>query len=194
VTAYKAIKESECKCGDFIVIIGAAGGIGHLAIQYARAMGLRVIAVDVGQERLDYCQSLGAELALDYSQEETVPNMILEFTKGGAHAVINFAAYPAAYDLAIKCARRKGFVVLVAMPAGNTVPLDVTHIILHRITVRGSIIGTREDMREAIEFARRGLVKCNIVIRSLEEINEVIQDVLENRIIGRVVLQFESKE
>ncbi len=189
MTAYKAIKESEVRSGQFICVIGAAGGLGHLAVQYARVMGCRVIALDVGQEKMDYLQSLGVEYSIDISSSEKNPvDLVKEYSGGGAHAVINLATHPSAYDLAIKCARRKGFVVLVAMPKGD-ISVDVVYLVLNRITIRGSIVGTREDMREALDFASRGLVKCEIQVRPLEEVNEVIEDMLQNKTKGRVVFR-----
>lgn len=190
VTVYKAIKESEVRSGQFICIIGAAGGLGHLAVQYARVMGCRVIALDIGEEKMNYLRSLGAECVIDMkSPDQKDPvDIVREFTNGGAHAVINLATHPSAYDLAIKCARRKGFVTLIAMPKGE-ISLDVVYLVLNRITIRGSIVGTREDMREAIDFAARGLVKCDIQVRALEEVNEVIEEMMDNKIKGRVVFR-----
>eukprot|EP01035_Chromulina_nebulosa_P022769 gene22769-29480_t len=71
VTSYKGIKETETKAGNFLCIVGAAGGLGHLAVQYGKAMGLRVIAVDLGQDRIDYCKSLGAEFGIDIANAST---------------------------------------------------------------------------------------------------------------------------
>ena len=187
VTSYKAIKESEVRAGDFLCIIGAGGGLGHLAVQYGRVMGCRVIAVDVGQEKLDFCLSLGAEFVFDCSDSDQLVEKVKHCTEGGAHVVINIAAHPSAYEVAVRVCRRNGMVVLVAMPK-ESVSFDVVHIILNRITLRGSIVGTRQDMKEAMDFARRGLVRCRVEVRELEEINEVMKAVLENKVIGRVVL------
>jgi propanol-preferring alcohol dehydrogenase len=187
VTVYKALKESEARPGQFVLIIGAAGGLGHLAVQYARAMGYRVIGADVGDEKMDYLRSLGVELAVDVMKHDLSPvQQIKDFTIGGAHAVIVISAHPSSYSLGLNCCRRKGFVVCVSMPR-DEINLNVTQIILNRITLRGSIVGTREDMREAIDFAARGLVRCHVTCRPLEEVNEAIKDMLANRIIGRVV-------
>lgn len=70
MTSYKALKETEARPGDFVTIIGAAGGLGHLAIQYGKAMGLRVIAMDVGDDKLKYCEGLGAEFVVDASSPD----------------------------------------------------------------------------------------------------------------------------
>jgi len=187
VTVYKALKESEARPGQFVLIVGAAGGLGHLAVQYARAMGFRVIAADVGDEKIEYLRSLGVELAVDVMKNDPSPvQQIREFTAGGAHAVIVLAAHPSSYPLSVDCCRKKGFVVCVSMPRDD-VTLNITQLVINRITVRGSIVGTREDMREALDFAARGLVLCHITCRPLEEVNEAIKDMLANKIIGRVV-------
>jgi propanol-preferring alcohol dehydrogenase len=189
VTTYKGIKEADVKPGQFLTIVGAAGGLGHLAVQYAKAMGLRVIAVDFGKEKIDYAKSLGAEHGIDVSAkgDKSVAEQVIEYTKGGSHGVLVLATQQSAYVSAVDSVRRKGTLVAVGIPSG-AFPLPIFEIVVKRVTVRGSIVGTRQDMVEALDYAERGLVKCSVALSKLEEINEVFDRMKANKIEGRVVL------
>jgi len=189
VTAYKALKEADCQAGDFVTIIGAAGGLGHLACQYALAMGFQPIAVDIGAEKLAYCKSLGVKHAVDPKAEDAVA-AINKITDGGSHGVICFAASQAAFQQAVNFSRSKGTIVCVGLPAGSF-DCPIFDVVLKRLTIRGSIVGTRKDMQEAMSFAERGLVKCNIRIESLSNVNIVLDDLRQGKIEGRVVLKMD---
>eukprot|EP01039_Chlorochromonas_danica_P011431 gene11431-12780_t len=189
VTSYKALKEAEARPGQFVCILGAGGGLGHLAVQYSKAMGYRTIALDIGQEKLDYCLSLGAEQAIEVDQKgPNVADQVRAVTEGGAHAVLVIATHPSAYALALDICRPKGTIVCVSMPKDSMVHLDMVKIVLHRITLRGTIVGTRQDMLEALDFAKRGLVKCHVSTQPLEQVNEVMDNIVHNRVVGRIVL------
>jgi len=187
VTSYKGLKETEARPGEFVTIVGAAGGLGHLAIQYAKAMGLRVVALDVGEEKLEYCMRLGAEVAYDASAASTV-QLVQEFTRGGSHAVLCVAPQPSAFKTSVAICRRKGTVVLVGLPPNNF-DCDIFNVVMKRITIRGSIVGTRNDLREALDFAARGLVKCEVEVASLNSINTVFDRLRKGQVQGRVVIE-----
>lgn len=190
VTSYKALKETEAKPGEWVCIVGAAGGLGHLAVQYGRVMGYRVLALDVGEDKLEFCRSLGAELAIDVaSKQPPVVDSVLSATNGGCHGVVVLAPHPAAYGLALDICRRKGTIVCVAMPKHGQIHFDVVKVVINRITIRGSIVGTREDMREAVDFAARGLINCDVTVEKLEQVNEVMDKLVHNQINGRVVFE-----
>jgi propanol-preferring alcohol dehydrogenase len=127
VTAYKALKVSEARAGDFVTLIGAGGGLGHLAIQCAKAMGLRVIAIDVRDDKMKYCMGLVAEFAVDASKPDAVAQ-VMEYTEGGSHAVCCFATNPKAFKLSIDVSRRFGTVVAAGLPAGD-LPCPVFDIV-----------------------------------------------------------------
>jgi len=188
VTSYKALKESETKPGEFVTVIGAAGGLGHLAVQYAKAMGMRVIAMDVGQKKLDYAKSLGAEFAFD-ATSPTAIQQINDVTHGGSHGVVCLATHPSVFKTAVSICRRKGTAVLVGLPNASF-ELPIVEVVLKRVTVRGSIVGTRVDAQEALSFASRGLVKCDVKTVKLDDINMVIDNLREGKIEGRVVVEF----
>jgi propanol-preferring alcohol dehydrogenase len=185
VTAYKAIKETEVRPGEFLTIIGAAGGLGHLGIQYANAMGLRCIAIDVGDDKLAYCESKGA-IPVDAKSPNAVQK-VLDITGGGSHGVVCFATQNSAFKTAVDISRRGGTVVPVGLPPGEF-PCSIFDIVLKRITIRGSIVGTRKDLAEAVEFANRGLVNCDSKIESIKNIDEVFEKLRKGEVLGRIVI------
>jgi alcohol dehydrogenase, propanol-preferring len=186
VTTYKGIKETEARPGEWLAISGI-GGLGHVAIQYAKAMGLHVIALDVTEEKLALARSLGAELAIDARAPDVVAQ-VMKQTGGGAHGVLVTAVSPPAFSQALHLVRRKGTVSLVGLPPGEFAT-PIFDVVLKRITLRGSIVGTRKDLAEAIEFADEGKVKAHIHQKSLEDINGVFADLKAGKVDGRIVVK-----
>jgi propanol-preferring alcohol dehydrogenase len=186
VTTYKGIKETEASPGEWIAVSGI-GGLGHIAIQYAKAMGLHVVALDVSEDKLSLARSLGAELAIDARAPDAAAQVIRE-TEGGAHGVLVTAVSPPAFAQALHLVRRKGTISLVGLPPGDFAT-PIFDVVLKRITLRGSIVGSREDLAEAIDFAAEGKVKAHIHQRRLEEINEVFADLKHGKVDGRIVLE-----
>jgi len=191
VTSYKGLKETEVKPGDFCVIIGAAGGLGHLAIQYAKAMGMIVGAVDVGADKLAYCTSLGADFVVDAASKNVV-EQIIDITSGGTHGVLCLATSTSAFESAIGMTRRKGTVVSVGLPPG-AFPTPIFQLVLNRITLRGSIVGTRLDLQESLDFAARGLIKVSVQPDNIDNINEIFDKLRGSKVEGRIVLDMCNK-
>lgn len=188
VTSYKALKETEAKPGEFCTIIGAAGGLGHLAIQYAKAMGMVVGAVDVGADKLDYCKTLGADFCVDGSASDAA-QQVNKITGGGSHGVLVLATSPAIFQAAIQMTRRRGTMVAVGLPSG-TFQTPIFEMVLKRITLRGSIVGTRQDLVEALDFAARGLVKASVETDELQNVNNIFDKLRGSKVQGRIVLDF----
>jgi propanol-preferring alcohol dehydrogenase len=186
VTTYKGIKETEAKPGEWIAICGI-GGLGHVAIQYARAMGLRVAALDIADEKLALARLCGAEVVVNARQSDAAAQ-IVALTGGGAHGVLVTAVSRPAFAQALQLVRRRGTVSLVGLPPGEF-PTPIFDVVLKRITVRGSIVGTRRDMAEALEFAGAGRVRAHVHRARLEDINRVFSDLKAGRVDGRVVLE-----
>jgi propanol-preferring alcohol dehydrogenase len=185
VTTYKGIKETEARPGEWIAISGV-GGLGHIAIQYAKAMGLHVVALDVADDKLALARSLGADLAVRADQPDAVAEVV-RTTGGGAHGVLVTAVSNPAFSQALRMVRRKGVVSLVGLPPGDF-PTPIFDVVLKRITIRGSIVGTRKDMAEALAFAAEGKVKAHIHKAPLDEINTVLSDLKAGKVDGRMVL------
>lgn len=185
VTTYKGIKETEAKPGEWLAISGV-GGLGHIAIQYAKAMGLHVAALDVTDEKLALARSLGAELAVNAKAPDAAARIVKE-TGGGAHGVLVTAVSVPAFAQALQIVRRKGTVSLNALPPGEF-PTPIFDVVLKRITIRGSIVGTRKDLAEAIAFAAEGKVRAHIHKTKLDDVNQVFSDLKAGKVDGRIVM------
>ncbi len=187
VTVYKGLKMTEAKPGDWVTISGV-GGLGHMAVQYAKAMGLHVAAVDIDPSKLRLAKELGAEVTVNAMETDPVAAIRKE-TGGGTHGVLVTAVSRAAFGQALKFARRGGTIALNGLPPG-AFPISIFDRVLDGITVRGSIVGTRLDLQESIDFAARGLVHAHTATAKLEEINDVFHKMEKGQIDGRIVLDF----
>ena len=185
VTTYKGLKETDARPGQWVVISGV-GGLGHMAIQYADAMGLRVAAVDVADDKLALARTLGAEVAVNAATEDPV-QAIQEQTGGGAHAALVTAVSPVAFTQAVGTLRRGGTCVLVGLPPGSF-RTPIFDVVLKRLTIRGSIVGTRMDLQEALDFAARGRIHVAAERQPMSAINDVFERMRHGAIRGRVVL------
>jgi len=188
VTTYKGLKETETRPGEWVVISGV-GGLGHVAIQYAKALGLHVAVVDIGPEKMALARKLGAEVAIDARTQD--PPAEIQKLIGGAHGVLVTAVSTSAFKQAIDMLRRGGTCVLNGLPPGEF-PLSIFEVVLNRYTVRGSIVGTRLDLEEALTFAAEGKVKATIETQPLESINDVFARLKAGTVNGRIVLGIAS--
>ncbi|AYN93402.1 alcohol dehydrogenase AdhP [Pseudomonas sp. LTJR-52] len=184
VTVYKGLKMTETKPGQWIVISGI-GGLGHMAVQYAKAMGMNVAAVDVDDKKLELARRLGAEVTVNC--RELDPAGYLKKEIGGAHGALVTAVSPKAFEQAIGMTRRGGTIALNGLPPGEF-PLSIFDMVLNGTTVRGSIVGTRLDLQEALEFAGEGKVKATVAAEPLENINDIFSRMHEGKIEGRIVI------
>ena len=184
VTTYKGLKQTEARPGEWVVISGI-GGLGHMAIQYARAMGMHVAAVDVAADKLALASRLGAEIVVNAKQED--PIAVLKNGIGGAHASLVTAVSTSAFAAGIGVLRPGGTCVLVGLPPGDF-PTPVFDVVLKGLAIRGSIVGTRLDLEEALAFAADGKVRATLASRPLAQINETFDGLRRGTIEGRVVL------
>jgi propanol-preferring alcohol dehydrogenase len=184
VTTYKGLKMTDTKPGDWVVISGV-GGLGHVAVQYAKAMGLNVAAVDLGPEKMALARKLGAEITIDAKTQD--PAAEIQKQIGGAHGVVVTAVSPIAFKQAVGMLRRGGTCVLNGLPPGEF-PVSIFDLVLNGNTIRGSIVGTRQDLEESLAFAAAGKVKATIETLPLDSINDVFSRMKKGQINGRVVL------
>ena len=189
VTTYKGLKMTEARPGEWVVISGA-GGLGHVAIQYAKAMGLHVATVDLGPEKMALARRLGAEITIDAKTQD--PAKEIQKQIGGAHGVLVTAVSPIAFKQALGMLRRGGTCVLNGLPPGEF-PVSIFDVVLNGYTLRGSIVGTRLDLEEALSFAAEGKVKATIETLPLESINDVFRRLKAGQVNGRVVLDMSGK-
>jgi alcohol dehydrogenase, propanol-preferring len=185
VTTYKAVKVAGTRPSDLVAVFGV-GGLGHLAIQYAAIAGGRVVAVDLHDEKLALARELGAEFTVNAATEDPVAAIK---ALGGADQAIALAVSPASFEQAYGSLRRGGTLVFVALPAENTIRLPIFETVLNGITVVGSIVGTRADLREVFELHGAGRTRVIRETRSLADVNEAIADVEAGRVAARIVFE-----
>ncbi len=184
VTVYKGLKSTNAKPGDWVVISGI-GGLGHLAVQYAKAMGFHVAAVDVSDEKLALARKLGAKLTVNAKNQD--PAAFFQKEVGGVNAVLVTAPSTPAFAQAIGMTRPRGTISLNGLPPGSF-PLPIFEVVLKGLTIHGSLVGTRLDLAEALSFAGEGLVHATTTAEKLEDINDVFKRMHAGAIDGRIVL------
>lgn len=189
VTVYKALKESEVKPGEWVAISGI-GGLGHLAVQYAVAMGMRVAAVDVADDKLELAKQYGAEVLINARTESDPVQALRDQTDGGVHGLVVTAVHPSAFEQSVGMARRGGTIVFVGLPP-NDFPANIFNIVLNSLTIRGSLVGTRQDMAEAIDFYVRGKVKPKVEEAKLADINQIFERMHAGGIDGRIAINYQ---
>jgi propanol-preferring alcohol dehydrogenase len=185
VTVYKGLKVLDCKAGDWIAVSGV-GGLGHMAIQYAKAMGFHVIAVDVADDKLSLAAKVGADLTVNAATQDAAAEV--QSAVGGAQGVLVTAASRPAFEQAYGILRKRGTMSLVGLPPGSF-ELPIFDLVLNAKTVRGSIVGTRKDLEESLMFAADGKVQSHHSTERLENINQILGAMKAGQIEGRVILQ-----
>lgn len=188
ITVYKALKTAELSPGQWVCISGAAGGLGSLAIQYAVAMGYRVVGIDGGEAKGEFAKSFGAEAFVDFTKSKDIVADVKAVTGGGPHGVINVSVSEKAISQSVDYVRPTGTVVLVGMPAGAQVKAPVFDAVVKSVSIRGSYVGNRADTAEAIDFFNRGLIKCTIKVVGLSELPSIYELMEQGKIIGRYVV------
>ncbi|KAL2262393.1 hypothetical protein VTK26DRAFT_1481 [Humicola hyalothermophila] len=190
ITVYKGLKESGARPGQYVAIVGAGGGLGSMAVQYARAMGLHVIGIDGGAEKGESCKRLGAAAYVDFmSSRDLVAEVKAATPDGlGPHAVLVLAAAEKPFQQATEYVRSRGAVVAIGLPAGAFLKAPVFDTVIRMLTIRGSYVGNRQDTQEALDFFQRGLIQVPYKTVGLSELQNVYQLMREGKIVGRYVV------
>jgi propanol-preferring alcohol dehydrogenase len=187
ITSYKGIKETQARPGEWVVVSGV-GGLGHLGIQYAKAMGLHVCAVDIDDGKLAHAKRLGADATVNARDGDPIA-AVRKATGGGAHGVLITAPSLGAFKQGVGMTRKCGTCVLVGLPPGEF-PTPLFDVVANCITIRGSFVGSRRDMAEALAFAADGKVKADFELQPLSAINNVFHRLAHGDVPSRVVLEF----
>lgn len=191
VTTYKAIKVSGIKPGQWLAIYGL-GGLGNLALQYAKnVFNAKVIAIDVNDKQLALAKEMGADLTLNPKTDNV--DEIIQKDLGGAHAAVVTAVAKSAFNSAVASVRAAGRVVAVGLPV-ETMDLSIPRLVLDGIEVVGSLVGTREDLKEAFRFGAEGKVVPKVAMRPLEDINAIFEEMEQGKFTGRMVIDFKNKK
>jgi len=186
VTTYKAVKVGKVGPSDVVAVYGV-GGLGHLAVQYARIAGATVVAIDIHREKLDMARQLGATHTVNAAIDD--PSIVLR-ELGGADVAIVTAVTPGPFEQAFAGMRRGGRIVMVGLPADNNVTIPIFQTVLNGISVIGSIVGTRLDLAEVFELHAAGKTRVVRTTRQLDEVNEAMKAVENGDIDARVVFDF----
>lgn len=192
VTVYTALKRAGVKFNDWVLIVGSGGGLGHLAIQYAKALGARVLGLDTSSKAA-FCESLGCDAFLDFTSYSPadLTSKIKEITGGGARIVLQCSSSVKAYAQAVDWLGFRGTLVCLGVPEGEEEPIGgakVGPMIGLELTIFAIKSGNRLDAKECLEIAARGLVKTQFQLRKMEELTNVFTEMEEGKINGRVVL------
>lgn len=185
VTVYTGLKATEVRPGQWVAVSGI-GGLGHMAVQYAKAMGMNVAAIDVADDKLELASRLGADYVVNARDAD--PAERIQRDLGGVHGALVTAVSARAFEQILGAVRRGATIAFNGLPPGSF-PVPIFDVVLKGITLRGSIVGTRSDLNEALEFAGAGKVKANIRTEPLENVNAVFDEMRAGKISGRVVLQ-----
>jgi len=168
------------------VAVSGLAGLGHLAVQYAKAMGFHVVGVDIDEAKLAMARTLGADLVVNAATQDPVREM--QRAMRGVHGVLVTAVSRSAFAQALGMLHKRGTLSLVGLPPGDFA-LPIFDVVLNAKTVRGSIVGTRKDLQEALEFAGEGKVRTVCTTDRLDNINAVLDRMRQGRIEGRVVMR-----
>jgi propanol-preferring alcohol dehydrogenase len=187
ITTYKGILETEARAGEWLAVSGC-GGLGHLAIQYGKAMGMLVCGVDIEDSKLEHAKRMGADMVIN-AKNENPADVLKKATGGGAHGVLITAPSLPAFKQGVEMTRKRGTCVLVGLPPGSF-PLEIFGLVAGAVTVRGSFVGTRKDMAECLDFAAQGEVKADIELEPLSAINAIFERLDHGDVPARVVLDF----
>lgn len=193
LTVYKGLKESEVKPGQWVCISGAGGGLGHLAVQYAKAMGMRVVAIDHGEDKKKLCTDLGAESFIDFAEHKDIVKAVQDATEGGPHGSLVLATNIKAFSQACEYARAQGSIVTISLPAEATLQANMFWFTVKCLKLKGSYVGNREDTAEALDFVARGLVKPIMKVEPFSSLTNVYKQMEEGTLAGRIVLDLSRK-
>lgn len=187
VTVYKGLKTGDLKPGQWVEVVGT-GGLGNLAVQYAHnVFNAHVAAVDINDDKLEAVKKLGADLTINSNKEDAA--QVLQDKVGGVHSAVITAVSKDSFTAAVNALRADGTLVAIALPQGD-MQLNISKTVLDGIKVAGSLVGTRQDLAEAFQFGAEQKVKPIVHTRKLSEVNDIIDEMKNNEIIGRMVVDF----
>jgi alcohol dehydrogenase, propanol-preferring len=186
LTVHNALKRSAVGFRQKIAIFGI-GGLGHLAIQLAKARGAEVIGVDIADDKLELARECGAHATVNAATTQAQKE-IKKISGGGAHVAMVTSGSHAAYETALRSLRRGGTLSVVGM-SPEPISVSTVALVAGEYRIVASAVGTREDLREVLQLAAKGKVKCKIETRGLAEVNEVLSEMKEGRLVGRVVIR-----
>jgi propanol-preferring alcohol dehydrogenase len=189
VTVYRALKRANILRGQRLAIFGI-GGLGHLGVQFGRALEAEVVAIDISEEKLALARSLGASATINAGDGAAIKQLR---NRGGVHVSLVTSAARASYDMAFYCLRPTGTLLVVGLPA-DAICFPPILMAAGEIRIQASTVGTRQDLREVLAIAAAGKVRCQVTARPLEEANEALDQLRRGQVSGRLVLSPAGEE
>ncbi|KAH8696909.1 chaperonin 10-like protein [Phaeosphaeriaceae sp. PMI808] len=192
-TIYCSLKESGLKPGDWAVFPGAGGGVGHMGVQLAKAMGMRVVGVDGGDEKKDLCMKLGCEAFVDFTKVKDVAEEVVKICDGkGAHGIFVTATSGAAYASASMMARVGGKIMCIGLPPKGTAFAggDPMLLVGKNLHVIGTKVGSLFDTTKALEFAAQGKLKPIYEVFPISRMPDAVEKLRGGKVAGRLVVDF----
>jgi propanol-preferring alcohol dehydrogenase len=183
LTVYRALKSTSMIAGQRLAVFGV-GGLGHLAVQFGRAFGAEVTAIDISEEKLELARTFGAADAIDAATTDVVKQLR---SKGGVHVSLVTSAAKAAYDTAFSSLRPTGTLLVVGLP-GENICFPPILMAAKEVRIHASTVGTRQDLREVLSMAAAGKVRCQVVARPLAQANQALDQLRKGQVSGRIVL------
>ena len=190
LSMYGSISRSGIQKGEWLVLTGAGGGLGHLGVQIAREKGLRTIAIDTSQRKRELCMSLGATAFLDFKTDDIVEE-VKKLTNGyGAHAIICTSG-PDVYAQSIRMLRNCGTLVCVGLVTEN-LPVSPFYMLNKAIKIVGSSVGTPKHLEELFKLAEQGKVRPLVETKEFADLDKVMRDLASYQVEGRIVVKIPS--
>ncbi|KAM0754806.1 putative alcohol dehydrogenase [Meredithblackwellia eburnea MCA 4105] len=191
-TMYGALKAGNVQAGQWVVVPGGGGGVGGMALSFGKALGARIVAVDTGDEKREMCRKLGAEAFVDFKTSPDVTAEVKKITGGGAHVVIVTGGTASAYKTAPSFLRKGGTQVSIGLPPVGTAiaGMDPLEMVLNKITILGSLVGSQVQVKEALDLANRDLIHPNITVLPFKEFPRGLDMLVKSQVAGRIVIDF----
>ena len=190
ITVYKGLRESGARPGQSVAIVGAGGGLGSFARQYAKAMGLRVIAIDGGADKKASVEKLGAAAYVDFQSSTDLIKDVQAATEDGLgpHAVLLVAVAETPFQQASAYVRPRGTIVAIGLPAKAFLKAPIFEMVTRQVCIKGSYVGNRQDTAEAIQFFMEGEIKAPFKTVGLSELKSVYELMEQGKLVGRYIV------
>ncbi|PCD21241.1 hypothetical protein FGRA07_11737 [Fusarium graminearum] len=188
VTAFNAIKECFPELGKWLAVFGA-GGVGKMAIQYAKAKGFKVVAVDINKDQLEDAERVGADetfMPSDLSPDRVA--MFREKTRGGVDAAVNFTSSSQSYTDMQGLIKFNGILMVVGIADELKVkPMDIS---FRKLVIKGASNGTAQDLKECFEFSAKHDIKTPHKFIELQNVPQVVDEMNSGMVRERTIIVF----
>jgi len=189
VTAWQGVTKAGIQPGEWIAIVGC-GGLGHLGIKYAKALGYKVIGVDLVDGQLEEAKLSGADYTFNPKTDKDYVQKIKEITDGGCHAAVNFTNSVQAYSATPILLRTDGIMMVVGVPQ-KPIQLSALEVALGKYRVGGASNSTPQEMVPCIEFSAKHNIMPHTTFFKLDQFQEMVDNMESGRARGRQAVKFD---